>query len=795
MQSKNKSSPLFGPGAMPGSATTYFQQAVYLHQRGQLAQAQLLYENVLRVQGKHFQALHLLGVVAFQTGNYPRAIELIGKAIRIDPSHAAFHCNLGNALLKLKQLDAAIASYDKALRIKSDFADALANRGVALAELLQFDSAIASYDKAIAINPDYADAHYNRGNALLELGSSELAVASYNAAIAIRADFADAYCAKGVALKNLGLLDEAVANFRQALTVNPHIVAAHCNLANALLEQDKLDESLACYINSLRLADTEQAKRGFVQCLKRSTFVDVNPEVTGFVIRAIEEAWTRPAQLFAPAINIIKLNPAVKAVIDRATSAWPERLSMEGLFGSSGLALVASDPLILSVLKCLPISSIEFERFLTQARRVFLEHCPDAGEFAAGAVNDSKQNDQLLELFCAIAQQCYINEYVFAASDEEFVRVEALRTQIGEKLLEQVPISGMCIAAVAAYSPLRLLPSADAMTQRALAAPVQALVRQQIVEPATERSFRPSFPKLTRIDDSVSLQVQEQYEQNPYPRWANTSVAASAKSVAVYLRQQFPAATFQPHDENIDGNILIAGCGTGQQSIDAANLFPNAAVLAIDLSLSSLCYAKRKSDELGIRNIEFAQADIMMLGGIERRFGVIESVGVLHHLADPLAGWRVLVDLLKPGGFMRLGFYSELARKNIVEARQFIANRGYAANATGIRQCRQDIMSDEFRSHFVKVLSFRDFFGMSECRDLLFHVQEHRYTVVQIKSALAELGLRLIGFSLDANVSDRYHTSFPDDPSQTNLDNWHAFETANPDTFAGMYQFWVQKIA
>ncbi len=789
---------MFGPSAVPGSVATLFQQAVFLHQRGQLAQAKQLYEKLLSVQPKHFQALHLLGVMAFQTGNYQYAVDLIGRAIAIDPSHAAFHCNLGNALLRQKQLDAAIASYDTALRIKPDFTDALANRGVALAELLQFESAIASYDQAIAVDPTYVDAYYNRGNALLELKQNALALASHNAAIALRPDFADAYCAKGLALKNLDNLDEAVANFQQALSINPQSNAAHCNLANVLLEQGKLEESLASYLHALRLGDTAQAKRGFVQCIKRITFAQADAELTGFVIRAIAEAWTRPAQLFAPAISIVKSNPAIKAAIDRATSAWPEPLSAWGMFGDDGLAMVAKDHLLRCILTCMPIASIELERFVTQARRILLDHVLEVHHSTVPLADnqdvDTDTSDPLLALFSALAQQCFVNEYVFTPSDAELAQVDRVRGWLEQALQAQATVPGWWLAAIAAYSPLGPLPLAERMAQLALPEPVRALVKQQILEPAAERAYRPSIRQLTRIDDAVSLLVQQQYEQNPYPRWAQTSVASSAASVNQYLRQQFPAAPFLTHGDTPEGDILIAGCGTGQQSIDAAHLFPQSKILAIDLSVSSLCYAKRKTEELGIRNIDYAQADIMALGELGRSFDAIESVGVLHHLADPLAGWRVLVNLLKPGGFMRLGFYSELARKNIVDARNFIAQRGYSPGADPIRQCRQDIMSDALRHQFQGVLSFRDFFGMSECRDLLFHVQEHRYTVVQIKDALAQLGLRFIGFSLDASVSNQYHSAFPDDTSQTNLDNWHQFETMNPETFAGMYQFWVQKV-
>ena len=137
--------------------------------------------------------------------------------------------------------------------------------------------------------------------------------------------------------------------------------------------------------------------------------------------------------------------------------------------------------------------------------------------------------------------------------------------------------------------------------------------------------------------------------------------------------------------------MLIAGCGTGQHAIETAQRFAGARVLAIDLSLTSLAYALRKTRELGVRNIEYAQADILKLGTIGRTFDVIESSGVLHHLADPFAGWRVLLSLLRPGGFMAVGLYSEIARADIVEARAFIAERGYGSSADDIRRCRQEL--------------------------------------------------------------------------------------------------------
>ena len=98
--------------------------------------------------------------------------------------------------------------------------------------------------------------------------------------------------------------------------------------------------------------------------------------------------------------------------------------------------------------------------------------------------------------------------------------------------------------------------------------------------------------------------------------------------------------------------ILIAGCGTGQHSIGAASRFSKCDVTAVDLSLSSLAYAKRKTDEFGFTNIDYLQADILNLRKMDKEFDIIESAGVLHHMDEPMAGWNVLVDLLKPDGLM-----------------------------------------------------------------------------------------------------------------------------------------------
>ena len=256
-----------------------------------------------------------------------------------------------------------------------------------------------------------------------------------------------------------------------------------------------------------------------------------------------------------------------------------------------------------------------------------------------------------------------------------------------------------------------------------------------------------------------------------------------------YLRRKLPAATFRGLGKP-DIDVLIAGCGTGQHAIETAQRFAGASVLAVDLSLTSLAYARRKTGELHRSNIEYGQADILQLGSLGRSFDLIESAGVLHHLADPFAGWRVLLSLLRPGGFMAVGLYSEIARADIVNARAFIAERGYQPTAADIRRCRQDLLND---ASFKNLTASGDFCSTSGCRDLLFHVQEHRLTIPQIADFLADHGLAFIGFDLDHFTPQRYLARFPHDKAMTDLASWDVFEREHPMTFSGMYQFWVQK--
>ena len=216
-------------------------------------------------------------------------------------------------------------------------------------------------------------------------------------------------------------------------------------------------------------------------------------------------------------------------------------------------------------------------------------------------------------------------------------------------------------------------------------------------------------------------------------------------------------------------------------------------MLGVDLSLASLAFAQRKLEELGVENVRLMQADILQLDELDQRFDVIECTGVLHHMSDPIEGWKTLCGLLRPGGFMHVALYSKIGRRNISRVQAGLAKQGCGTSAVHIRNCRHALIRDV--PQFGEMLaSFHDFYCVSGFRDMLLHEREHQFTIPQIKAVLADLDLEFLGFMGDGDEwAKPYRTSFPDDPEMRSLDNWQEVEAANPNTFVSMYRFWVRK--
>lgn len=738
------------PGGGPSVAAALFAAAVRHHQAGALDEAERGYRQVLDLDPKHADSLHYLGVIAHQRGKNELAAELVGKAI---------------------------ATNDRDTQSHYHFA-------LVLGALGRSEDAIEHYRTAIALFPNHVSAHLNVALALLAKRQWDEAGAHCRRVLEITPNHPAALNSLGLAFQGAGKLDQAAACFQAALQSKPDMVEALNNHAKLRLDAGNAGEALALLVRALGVRENDESQRLLTACLTSGRPLPATDAVRKLVLRALQEGWTGPDELAGIAESFIKIGPA-KEYLHRANEAWPARLPAMDLFGISGLGAISGDVLLRTLLETVRNSDIEIERLLTASRAAILT-------LAAGAAGELERNE-VLGFCCALARQCFINEYVWSFSEGEMERARRLRDALATAAKDGKPFSPAAVAIVAAYFPLHSLDGADLLLQRSWPAAVSELLTQQVREPQAERELRASMPRLTPIEDEVSRAVQQQYEEHPFPRWVKLARPGRARTLNRTLREMFPQSGFVEIERDDGVEFLIAGCGTGQQSIERAQAFAGAKFTAIDLSMASLCYAKRKTRELGIANVDYAQADILKLGSIGRSFDAIESSGVLVAIGDPWGAWRTLISLLQSGGVMSIGLYSEVARRNIVAAQKYLAAQGYRATEEDMRRGRQDIMALDSGSPVKQVTNAGDFFTMSSCRDMLFHVQEHRFALPQIKDFLAENGLVFLGFALDEGALKRYAERFSDDPARTNLDHWHQFEQENPDTFISMYQFWVQK--
>jgi SAM-dependent methyltransferase len=245
--------------------------------------------------------------------------------------------------------------------------------------------------------------------------------------------------------------------------------------------------------------------------------------------------------------------------------------------------------------------------------------------------------------------------------------------------------------------------------------------------------------------------------------------------------------------------VLVAGCGTGQQAVQAALAYgPAARVLAVDLSAASLAYAARMAERFGACNIAFAQADLQTLpeidAGLVGRFQVIECTGVLHHLADPFRGWRALLACLAPDGCMLVGLYSATARRGLAALRSDPAYPGPGCSDAALRAFRQALLDRPIGAPGADLTMSRDFYAASNFRDLALHVSERPVTPAEIAQFLRDNGLAFRGFQIAPALFEQFRAHFAGAAWPGSLEQWQEFEEANPLSFSGMYNFWCKSL-
>tara|TARA_B100000787_G_C16189455_1_gene296547 strand:- start:319 stop:2301 length:1983 start_codon:yes stop_codon:yes gene_type:complete len=636
--------------------------------------------------------------------------------------------------------------YYQVLEINPEHLDSLNNLGVISQKLKESRKAKNYYKQIIEIDPNYEKAYFNYGVLSKELGEYQEAISYYEKAIDINSNYADAYNNLGTTFKELGQHIKALNCYEKAIEINPNFKSPLYNLAHLFQifdfdNQIKKNKNKYKKIILLLLRLNNINLKGIFYNAKSALLTDID-------------------------------NNQISKIINSDSNLLSNKI-IQNLLKENILHLILQKSLI---------TNIFFEKLLTKIRHEILF-----------TLNNSNKNilNEYFDFIVSLAEQCWLNEYIFVQSISEIDHINKLK----KKIETDTKIDELEILILSFYIPLNKskIITNKLMNYKSANILFNNLIDVQIKDSIKETELAKSIPSLEIINDSVSRKVQEQYEENPYPRWKNIN-SSSTKFFLDHINEEIMPNKIIGNNKLINPNILIAGCGTGLHSI-AATRYKDANILAVDLSLKSLAYAKRKTMELSYENIQYLHADILQLNKLNRMFDVIESIGTLHHMKDPGAGLRKLLDVLKPDGFLKLGLYSELARGNVIKARKLIDKKNFKNTINDIKTLRNEIINEKEDLLLQTLTTSPDFYTTSSIRDLLFHVKEHRFTIPEISKTLKDSNLEFLGFcSLDPLIKKSFLKLFPKDKKNISLDNWHKFETNNPKTFYGMYNFWVRKL-
>ena len=530
-------------------------------QAGQFPEATALYRRILISNPNHSDALHFLGVMALQEGRAEDSAGLIEQAIAINPEDVNALNNLGQAYESLQRLDDATDLYHRVLQRVPGHDGALTNLGNALAGKGDYLEAVQCYQRALEINKNDPEIHSNLGDVYQEQGFLDEAIASYQKALSIYPDFFEVLISLGNALLEQGLLEEAVVNHQKAADINPHSAEAHSHLGCTLMTMGRLGEAFTSFRRAVAIEPRNDLFwDGMAGTLKTLSFPSIDDTLLADLSRLIEMPKVRPSNVTRPIISALRHHPKFSQILELAGSGKPEvEIAYEDLAEQ-----LSAIPLFLRILGLSPIDDLEIERMLTVMRRALLKETL--------AENNGEGN---LLFSTALALQCFANEYIFFETDEEKETIEQLHRQIAALVEKERDVPPSLVTALGAYRALYDFPWAQELSEREWTGPITDVIKRQISEPLEEQSLRSQFPRLTPIQDGVSQLVRQQYEENPYPRWVETSISDKGNDIRTVLERTLLHLEIGDYQSPENPEILIAGCGTGQHALGTATRFSN----------------------------------------------------------------------------------------------------------------------------------------------------------------------------------------------------------------------------
>ncbi|MEC9100663.1 MAG: methyltransferase domain-containing protein [Pseudomonadota bacterium] len=614
---------------------------------------------------------------------------------------------------------------------------------------------------------------------LLSQGQFERSIIIYEEIARVYPQLLEAHNNLGVALRASGRVTEAIKSYRRAIKIDSKYLIGRKNLTRALWEVGKIDEALENYTQMLNGSDPDsQLILEAVLTINSIKFSKPSGIARRLLLLLFTFKDIDRQRLAYPAIKLIEIGRRFEKTLafsKKDNSGKPRFIKL--------IADDLSDQLLTNILTWTIIPSVCFEEWAVLARHELLF-----------SLNRGDPINIDVEKLWALTLQFQLTEFVQEITSQELALAKKLKDSMDfddEKAL----------AIVAMYIPLNEINSDVCFWEKLYKSSksegrLKISVEREVFNREIENTIKKEITSLTPIEDTVSELVKNQYENNPYPRWLTVESTKAKQTFATKIRNE--VQNFSQFNLNLENpDILIAGCGTGRHALSTASRYLGSKVMAIDLSRASIAFAIRQTESYGLANLNFHQADILKLGGLKKRFDVIEVSGVLHHMEKPLLGWEILRGLMKSNGLMRVGLYSVLAREKWSNLRTSTPKKiSNAEIQSFIREARIKMIKQAKIAGDQSLFDIADFFSVSGCRDFLFHEKEVQFTIKEIKSCLAKLKLKFLGFvNLSETTKANFYKEFGKKGNLLDLNQWERFEEQFPATFITMYQFWCQDIS
>jgi 2-polyprenyl-3-methyl-5-hydroxy-6-metoxy-1,4-benzoquinol methylase len=535
---------------------------------------------------------------------------------------------------------------------------------------------------------------------------------------------------------------EAITGLKFILMTNPSSSVTYSRLACCYAGVKQWKEALTAMVNALghgnnQYADLEQ----LIDIIEQSKLNSYLPIIMQLLLKTIEhnmlEFRTIPLLWQQVTLKHASLLIDAKPIFKEETSS------------------LLQDPTFCKLLEKGPVTNYFLEDLILSSREAILEKVINHGNI-----------QQYLPFLSALCCQVLSNDGLFTTNGQE--------DKYLEKLKANTPLTDEKLIILFSYSSFDDAMSLWSKYQKTLLNSPLKFTAKQLIADLDFYTQVVSHNNLGSVEQETSKIVQRFYMDNPYPKWKSVDIS---KTISITAK-----------------NMLVAGCGTGQQLINYAIHNPKMQITAIDLSPISLNYAKLMAKKYQLTNINFKIFDILNVAQLKQSFDYIVCTGVLHHMESPSAGLQALKQVLVPEGEMFLAFYSTAARKELAEIysdiKLFLNTDEAGITREGIKQWRNQLAFSNKQNEIYKVA---DFFYLNGLYDLLLHPQQTEYSALELKQLLTDCGVTFKKMYLpklaDARLKKHFASRSRKETETETLEYWHEIERKFPNTFLGMFQF------